>query len=308
MKIRSLSRLAATAAAASFAFTGSAHAAAFTNGSFEDGPGGFTTVGAGDSTSIPGWTVTSGTVDYLAGFYPASDGNDSLDMNGLDAGEIAQTFDTLPGTPYVVTFDQSHNNGCGRPASRLRVVVGGSFEDYDNSNAAGVYTQRTFRFIGTGSNTLSFLSLSPSCGGPLLDNVRVAVDSPPSTSVTGDGTTASPGKPNAFAFDTASDGGGTLAYSSSTKSFDGAVQCVNLVGNAATIVAEDDATGLLNRTMIQDNGLSDDKLINTMINPATASPRTVLAYSTCVAPNTAKLAAAPALAGNPIHIGTPPVT
>jgi hypothetical protein len=47
-----------------------AHAVSVINGSFELGtdPGSsFATVNAGDSTTITGWTVDSGSVDYIGG-------------------------------------------------------------------------------------------------------------------------------------------------------------------------------------------------------------------------------------------------
>ena len=57
------------------------------NGSFEQAggfSGGFTTLGAG-STVMPGWKVTSGSVDLLNAYGQAADGGYSLDMSGNTA-------------------------------------------------------------------------------------------------------------------------------------------------------------------------------------------------------------------------------
>ena len=82
-----------------------ANADPFQNGSFEIGPagpvkpcgcaGGVPYIGTffAPYTGITGWTVTSGSVDII--FPPgwaASDGNRSIDLDGLSAGTIAQTL------------------------------------------------------------------------------------------------------------------------------------------------------------------------------------------------------------------------
>src|SRR2546421_3026708 len=58
------------------------------NGSFETGatpPFGGAFIPAPDSTSIPGWTVQSGSVDYIGSdTWQAADGSRSLDMSGHD--------------------------------------------------------------------------------------------------------------------------------------------------------------------------------------------------------------------------------
>ena len=61
-------------------------------------------------TGIPGWTVSSGSVDiiFLPG-WSASDGVRSIDLDGLSAGTMTQTFDTTPGTTYEVNFDLAAN-------------------------------------------------------------------------------------------------------------------------------------------------------------------------------------------------------
>src|SRR5258708_18344011 len=163
-----------------------AFAAAITNGSFETGtdPGVFTTLFAGDSTSIPGWTVTSGSVDYIGTYWTASNGSRSLDMSGNGAGAISQTLSTVAGHTYTVTFDMAGNPD-GSPAIKtLNVDAGGlpslySFDvtGHDKTNMG--WEPQTFNFTATGTSTnLTFTSTVDTPFGPALDNVVVSLDSP----------------------------------------------------------------------------------------------------------------------------------
>lgn len=90
---------------------------------------------------------------------------------------------------------------------------------------------------------------------------------------------------------------GRLSYIGSTRRFDGTVRCTRVVDNAATIVAVDATAGRANRTMVQDNGGTGDKLVNTAFTLAALSPRVRERYLTCVTPDIARLSAAPALSG-----------
>ena len=76
------------------------------NGSFEEGTAPFpiTNVVAG-GTAITSWSVDAGDVDYINGFWVSSDGARSIDINGGAAGTISQTFTTVAGHKYKVTFD-----------------------------------------------------------------------------------------------------------------------------------------------------------------------------------------------------------
>jgi len=92
--------------------SGQAHANLITNGSFEDpyGPGGsFTTVYSGDDTTIPGWAVVEGSVDWIYTYWEASDGVRSIDLAGNSSGLIMTAFNTTAGTWYEVSFDMAGN-------------------------------------------------------------------------------------------------------------------------------------------------------------------------------------------------------
>lgn len=180
--------------AAGIAVAGITHASPFRNGSFEDGPrpglgrdassrqsGFVVTLSTGD-TDLAGWVVTAGDIDYMDGaFWQASDGDYSLDLSGTQAGSIAQTFDTQPGTSYEVIFALAGNPDGGVPAVKvLRVLATGgvavdySFAPQGHSTSAMGWVDQTYTFTATGaSTTLSFTSLANANSGPALDNVRV---------------------------------------------------------------------------------------------------------------------------------------
>lgn len=154
-----------------------------TNSSFEDGinPGAFTQLLAGDITSIDGWTVVSGSVDYIGTYWVSSDGSRSLDMTGSNGqpGAVSQTFTTVAGHTYEVTFDLAGNPFCAPTIKTLQVDAGGAPQTY-TFNVTGHsltdmgWTEQTFEFTATGSSTtLKLTSMDAGLCGPALDNVEV---------------------------------------------------------------------------------------------------------------------------------------
>ena len=109
MRRRSIASL-GIALAASISLAGSALGfSGVTNGSFEEGVfsgAPFDELHAG-STSMTGWTIEAGSVDWVGGYWPASNGSRSVDLNGDGAGTISQTLATTIGNTYTVTFDLS---------------------------------------------------------------------------------------------------------------------------------------------------------------------------------------------------------
>ncbi len=161
------------------------------NGSFEVGldPGAFTMVSAGQN-NITGWKVDLGSIDYIGTLWAASDGSRSLDMNGAGPGQISQTFSTLPGYLYMVTFDMSANPG-GTLTKVISVSANGAnteFYEYvagTNTTTDMQWAPKTFTFTATASETvLTFASLSGGSEGPALDNVQVSFAPPPSPTQT----------------------------------------------------------------------------------------------------------------------------
>ncbi|MBN8849414.1 MULTISPECIES: choice-of-anchor C family protein [unclassified Sphingomonas] len=173
-----------TTAAVALALPAGANAAAFVNGSFEDGvaPGVYTTVAGGDSSSIAGWTVTGNSVDYVGSYWPAQDGSRSIDLNGNAQGGIEQTFDTVAGTLYSVTFWLAGNTD-GAPVTKS-VLVGASGNDgklvtFDSSafdRGDMGWAKYSYNFVAqNASTTLSFASQDAGPFGAALDNVSLLI-------------------------------------------------------------------------------------------------------------------------------------
>jgi choice-of-anchor C domain-containing protein len=153
-----------------------------TNGSFEDAsvnPGdSFVTLGSG-STAITGWTVGGNGIDYIGGYWQASDGSRSLDMSGLGAGTIASTsFTTMMSQKYLVSFDMAGNTDGGPIIKSLDVAAPGytntfTFDTTGMSHTSMGWKTYSFVFTATGTtSSLSFSSLDNTPYGPALDNVR----------------------------------------------------------------------------------------------------------------------------------------
>lgn len=167
-----------------FAVAGVASAAFFQNGSFEIGPnpGSFATKFAGDA-SITGWVVGGSSIDYIGSYWQASNGSRSIDLSGNNNGSIAQTFDTVVGTTYRLTFDLSGNpdQRPTNPAEYIVNVTAGSmnsnfsYNDLTNTKANMKWRSFTTSFVATSSSTtLKFLAFHPQGAyGAALDNVAV---------------------------------------------------------------------------------------------------------------------------------------
>ncbi len=190
----------------SLALAGSAMAAAFTNGGFNN-TGGYSVgafvrlyAGTGTATAIPGWTVTSGNVDWIGSYWQSADADGySLDMDGDAPGAITQTFDTTVNATYFVQFSLSGNpdpntlcdnnpqvpdpNACYSPSDKsLQVQATGAPATtvYFNTGTEGntesnmMWEVEGYSFVATGpSTTLTFTSTTPGAFGPALDNVTV---------------------------------------------------------------------------------------------------------------------------------------
>jgi choice-of-anchor C domain-containing protein len=152
------------------------------NSSFEEGPplngNPFILLEKG-STAIKGWIVTRGNIDIAGAGWQAADGKRSLDMNGVVKGGIAQTFKTIKGGRYRVTFSLSGNPGLGGGEGKLVVSAAGKSAEFV-FNTAGKTEQnmgwvtRTWEFTALDSQTtLEFYSLTEGVAGPALDNVAV---------------------------------------------------------------------------------------------------------------------------------------
>ena len=175
---------------AAIAFAGSAHAfTGASNGSFETGTyvdngSGFQQLDA-PNTSIDGWSVDSGSVDWVGTYWTAPDGAMSVDLSGADAGSLSQTFDTTIGNTYTVAFLLS-GNPAGPPSLKTLEVsaTGGTTGMYSHDTTGSdlttmVWTPETYEFLATSvSTTISFASTTAGPYGPAIDNVLVTESVP----------------------------------------------------------------------------------------------------------------------------------
>jgi choice-of-anchor C domain-containing protein len=181
---------AALAFVASMSLAGSAFAfSGASNGSFEDGTftgNPFDTLVPG-STALAGWTIESGSIDWIGSYWTASQGSRSIDLTGFDAGAISQTLTTTIGNTYVVTFDLS-GNPAGPPTIKTLTVgatgaptTGYTFDTLAAGNTLDdmKWVSQTYTFLATStSSVLTFTSTTAGFYGPALDNVTVTENVP----------------------------------------------------------------------------------------------------------------------------------
>lgn len=167
-----------------------AHANLVTNGSFELGtnPGSFTTVATGGS-NITGWNVTSGSVDYIGTYWQSAEGSRNVDMSGSSLGRLSQSFATIPGFLYEVSFAYSGNpdsptNGLRKTDVNIRETDTSSLlatkqvtwdvptEGNTRSNMKWKTTSFTFTAVDSQS-TIQFDSLATNSFGIAIDDVKV---------------------------------------------------------------------------------------------------------------------------------------
>jgi choice-of-anchor C domain-containing protein len=178
-------------------WSGAASAALIQNGSFEFGTNG---PGAGAFVTIPGsgatinnWTV-NGNVDWINGYWQASDGTHSVDLNGTTQGDVQQSISTVAGQHYLLTFDLSANPDHldANPDTRKVTVSAGAtsnvfsytFSEPPNSRTSMNWLSYSMSFTGTGAPMLIDFSSAVGqncCYGAALDNVNVTAVPEPAT-------------------------------------------------------------------------------------------------------------------------------
>jgi choice-of-anchor C domain-containing protein len=154
---------------------------------------GYATLGS-TTGGLTGWTINSGSVDLIGNYWQAQSGNQSLDLSGAAAnGVISQTFNTLAGQTYGVSFWLAGNPDDTVKLKTGTVSVGNltqnfSFDTTGKSHASMGWIEQSFSFVASGnSSTLTFAShqLNPngtlSSWGPALDNISVTAVPEPET-------------------------------------------------------------------------------------------------------------------------------
>jgi choice-of-anchor C domain-containing protein len=160
-----------------------------TNGSFEDGtnaPGaGFRTLNA-TNTDITGWTVASGSIDWIGSYWQASAGQRSIDLSGNEPGalDVSQTLSLGPGK-YELSFDLSGNPDGGPTTKSASVILGGvpgsPFTKNYTLTAANTLANMNYirqSIVFTLSNlanvTVGFANPLAGPYGPAIDNVSLS--------------------------------------------------------------------------------------------------------------------------------------
>lgn len=126
----------------------------FQNGGFEAtvAPNPYLTVARG-STAITGWTVGAGGVDHVRDYWQPASGSQSIDLNALSPGGISQTFATVAGRSYRVTFALAGNPD-SPGVKTVRVQAAGTQQDFSldttgRSRSAMGWTTQSLDFVST---------------------------------------------------------------------------------------------------------------------------------------------------------------
>ena len=133
-----------------------------------------------NSNALPGWTITSGTVDIVPNsYFQAAQGNFSVDLIGTPGiGSIAQTFATTPGDLYRLTFEFSvnpENKSKEKNTTKVlqvealgangsSVLASQTWQDTVGTRTRTnmEYQQKTFTFTADGTSaTLTLAALAP---------------------------------------------------------------------------------------------------------------------------------------------------
>jgi len=158
--------------------------ASIVNGSFENGtdPGTSANLTAPDSTTIQGWSVISGTIDYIGSRWTAGDGTRCLDLSGVSAGAIQQTVTGfVPGEQYELSFLMAGNPESGPAIKQLDASVGATSQSYSFDNTGFTkthlgWTEKTLDFVATSSSMdVTFTSQTAGNAGPALDLVNITL-------------------------------------------------------------------------------------------------------------------------------------
>ncbi len=79
---------------------------------------------------MTGWSLSGGGIDLISGWWEASDGNYSIDLNRYSKGGIFQEFDTTPGQKYKVLFDIAGNVDNYPLIKEMQVSAAGQSQNY----------------------------------------------------------------------------------------------------------------------------------------------------------------------------------
>jgi hypothetical protein len=145
----------------------------------------------GSARSLAPWRIRAGSVN-AQGYWPAAEGTHTLDLDGVSAGTLEQTFATIPGEVYQLLFDYANNPDRPARTATAGVTVTGAGALLSRAIAHAGSTPRHLKythFLGafvavSARTTLRFASTTPGAYGIVLDAVSVtAVPGPVATTV-----------------------------------------------------------------------------------------------------------------------------
>ncbi|MEM1079272.1 MAG: DUF642 domain-containing protein [Pseudomonadota bacterium] len=159
-----------------------AQAVSVTNGGFED-PKTTVNVYSVPANPMPGWTVASGNVEIIRSpTWAPSEGEQSLDLNGVRPGTIQQTVDGFTvGSDYELIFDMGGNFFVGGSTRSANVSIGQTTGSFTYTRVAGesasAFTWEEKKLSFTAEAESLLLSFSDTSGaaaaGAALDNIRI---------------------------------------------------------------------------------------------------------------------------------------
>jgi len=175
-----------TAPAVLLFFSSNVQANLISNGGFETFTGAFNSSGyarlSTGNTTLTDWTIGGGSVDLLSpsfSDYGSNGHNNVVELSGnvWDFGFVEQTFSTIAGMSYNVTFDMNGSTYRGHNMShKMQVSVGGISQNFTHNDLIhDTWDHNTLTFIANNTNTtLRFQDLNgDGFTGALLDNVVV---------------------------------------------------------------------------------------------------------------------------------------
>ena len=152
------------------------------NGSFETYSGqAQTNIGFG----LPPWVV--GNLDIVRPengqccYFQPADGLVSVSLNWNAPGSLSQVVTTVPGVTYEIRFWMAAEVFGGGQSRTMEVRWNGaalgspSFAYTGQGPLSMGWTEFVYTAVGTGSDTLAFVSTTPNNFGPTLDRVSVAL-------------------------------------------------------------------------------------------------------------------------------------
>jgi choice-of-anchor C domain-containing protein len=141
--------------------------------------------------SFGAWKVGGVNVDVIHSSYlKSAEGMQSIDISGTAAGSISQMLSTVPGQTYTLRFAFTGNPDYlpEKPSPAIkqikvlwedRLVDEPTFDTTGHDVTDPGWSYRTYSVTATSDSTeLKFVSLTPGCTGPLLDDVSVVASEP----------------------------------------------------------------------------------------------------------------------------------